>query len=308
MENTINIGTRASNLALAQATIVQNTLLTLFPNLETRIVKIKTTGDIRREDNLADIGGKGVFIKELEEQLLAKEIDIAVHSMKDMPAQSHPDLCIATMLKREAPNDVLLTKNGSTLSELKEGAVIGTSSPRRAAQLLAIRPDLTIIPFRGNVGTRIQKLHNNDVDATLLALAGLRRLDIDYARIAHPFETHDMVPAIGQGAIGIQCRASDTHTLDHITPLDDPDTSTCVCAERIFLQQFGNGSCNTPIAALAQLTEEDTTLIRFTGLIASTDGTRLARETIQTNSKDAKHDISMLAAKLLREVGEDVFE
>lgn len=247
------IGTRGSRLALVQAREVRDRLIAahgLDPG-DVIISTILTTGDRVRDRPLAEIGGKGLFIKEIEEALLWKKIDLAVHSMKDMPASLPDGLVIGCLLKREDPRDALVSHKARTVQELPQGSVVGTSSVRRAAQLKWLRNDLDIVPFRGNVDTRLAKLARGEVDATILACAGLNRLGLAHD-IASPLSSDVMLPAVAQGAIGIEMRASDTHMRELLAPLNDAATERQVAAERSFLAVL-DGSCRTPLAGHAAI-------------------------------------------------------
>jgi hydroxymethylbilane synthase len=267
----IRIGTRGSKLALVQAHLVEELLHAAHTDIETEIITITTTGDKILEKNLNEIGGKGLFIKEIEEVLLAGNIDIAVHSMKDMPAIIPENMEIACVLKREDPRDALISKIATRITDLPQGAVVGTSSPRRAAQALNLRPDLKIVPFRGNIDTRLMKMHENQVDATFLAIAGINRCEINDKMITI-IDEKDMLPAVAQGAIGIEiCKNDALKTL--LSPINDENSFICVAAERAFLEQF-EGSCKTPIAALAKIEGNN---LSINCLHASLDGAKILR-------------------------------
>lgn len=274
-QHIFRIGSRQSPLALAMAHTVKDHLIAKFRHFEKdyaiEIVGMKTTGDHILDRNLSEIGGKGLFTKELEEALLTNQIDIAVHSMKDMPAVNPHGLVIAGVLKREDPRDALIGPF-SSIESIPHMAVIGTSSTRRAAQIKYLRPDLQIVPFRGNVNTRIEKLSNGIADATLLAVAGLKRLGL-HQHIAAIFDPEMMLPAIAQGAIGIQCRENDLMVLSCVRALNDADTFDCIIAERALLAAL-DGSCKTPLAGLAVIQGGQ---IRLEGLIAHPDGSALMR-------------------------------
>ncbi len=273
MQRKIRIGTRGSPLALAQARQVQQALAnqsavsdeekdTLFP-----ICVIKTTGDQIQDRPLNAIGGKGLFTKEIEDQLFANEVDIAVHSLKDMPTVLPNGLSLACMLKREDPRDAFLSPNVSKLAELPQGAVVGSTSLRRQAQLLALRPDLKVVTYRGNVETRLRKLKEGEVDATLLAVAGLNRLGLAH-EITHALPTNMMVPAAGQGAVTIEA-CTDNHKVSAVLKyLNHNDTALCVAAERAFLSVL-DGSCQTPIGGHAYMEEG---VMKFSGRVLSPDG------------------------------------
>lgn len=269
----LTIGTRGSPLALAQAHETRDRLLAAHPGLreaDIAIRIIKTTGDQIQDRALAEAGGKGLFTKEIEDALLDGGIDLAVHSMKDMPTQLPPGLAMAAYLPREDVRDVLLALKPTALADLPQGAIVGTSSLRRKSFLLARRPDLQVVTFRGNVQTRLRKLEDGIVSATFLALAGLHRL-----KIAPPgmqvLSTDEMLPAVAQGAIGIECRDGDSRVLDFLKSLDDAATRLRVEAERALLAVL-DGSCRTPIAALAEL---DGDRMRLRGAIARPDGSEL---------------------------------
>jgi hydroxymethylbilane synthase len=264
-------------LARAQTREVQERLVRAHPGLaepgaiEIRI--IRTSGDKVTDRALSEIGGKGLFTKEIEEALIAGEIDIAVHSMKDMATWLPRGLAITCLLPREDPRDAFFSPHASSLDGLAPGATVGTASLRRQAQILARRPDLAVMVLRGNVETRLRKLAAGEVDATVLALAGLRRLGLAETPTA-VLSTDEMLPAVGQGAIGVECRTDDARVRSLLAPLDDAATSICVAAERALLRLL-DGSCRTPIAALAEM--EGNATIRLRGLIARPDGTRVWR-------------------------------
>jgi hydroxymethylbilane synthase len=280
MDTILHIGTRGSALALAQAEETRRRLVAAHPALAApgavEIVVIRTTGDRVQDRPLAKIGGKGLFTKEIEDGLLDGCLDLAVHSMKDMPTRLPDGLVIGALLPREDPRDALFAHadalNGpATLASLKPGGVVGTSSLRRQAQLLALRPDLRIVPFRGNVDTRLSKVDVGTVDATLLALAGLKRLG-RADRVSAVLDPTEMLPAVAQGAIGIECRAGDERVHALLSPLHDRDTSDRVAAERALLSAL-EGSCRTPIAALAELGPDDT--LTLTARAALPDGSEM---------------------------------
>jgi hydroxymethylbilane synthase len=270
----LRIGTRGSPLALIQAEEVKAALLAAHSDLDAgaiEIVVIRTTGDRIRDKPLKEFGGKGLFTKEIEEALYADEIDLAVHSMKDVPTELPPGLTIACYLPREDPRDALLAPAATGLADLPRGAVVGSSSLRRRAQLLHARPDLEVVEFRGNVETRLAKLADGVADATLLAMAGLNRLGMS-DRASAALAPEVLLPAVAQGAIGIEIRAEDRATAARLAPLNDAATQTCVMAERAFLAAL-DGSCKTPIAALATLRADGG--IDFRGQILTPDGTQV---------------------------------
>jgi hydroxymethylbilane synthase len=267
----LRIGTRGSPLALAQAEETRRRLEQAFPVLAgaIHIEIIHTTGDKIQDQPLAAIGGKGLFTKEIDEAQLDARVDIAVHSMKDVPTVLPDGLILAAFLPREDVRDVLISSKGRSLADLPEGAVVGSASLRRAAQILRRRPDLSVISFRGNVQTRLRKLAEGQVDATMLAMAGLNRLNMMPIE-AVPLSVEEMLPAVAQGAIGITCRANDERALALLAALDDLPTRQRVTAERAFLAVL-DGSCRTPIAGLAELTGDR---IDFTGMILKPDGSQ----------------------------------
>lgn len=270
-ERLIRIGTRGSALALAQANEVRSRLMAAhgLPESAFEIVIIKTSGDMILDRPLSEVGGKGLFTKEIEDALLEKRIDLAVHSMKDMQTALPDGLTIGAVLPREDVRDAFISLKHKSFDELPRGAVVGTSSLRRQAQIKRIRPDLQIIGFRGNVQTRLTKLRDQVAEATFLACAGLRRLGLA-DHITSPVPVESMLPAVAQGAIGIEICLDDADTAALLAPLDDKPTAMCVSAERAFLATL-EGSCRTPIAGLARLDGETLT---FKGETLSPDGSR----------------------------------
>jgi hydroxymethylbilane synthase len=265
----LRIGSRGSPLALAQAREVQDRLAAacgLAPE-RIEIKTIRTTGDAISDRPLAEAGGKGLFTKEIEEALLAGAIDLAVHSSKDMPTVLPDGLVLSAFLPREDARDAFISRKAKNLSELLNGAVVGTASPRRQALLKHLRPDLTIVPLRGNVETRLRKLETGTIDATVLAVAGLKRLGLLAAATAI-FEIDEFLPAVAQGAIGLETRADDATTAALVAAVNDSDTATAVTAERAFLAEL-DGSCRTPIAGHARLSGG---VVHLRGMIAKTDG------------------------------------
>jgi hydroxymethylbilane synthase len=270
----VRIGTRGSPLAQAQAREARARLLAAHPEIpagQVDIQIIRTTGDMVQDRPLSEIGGKGLFTKEIEEALLDRRIDLAVHSMKDMPTILPDGLAIVCLLERADPRDALISAKAASLAQLPAGAVVGTSSLRRQALLLRARPDLKVAPFRGNVQTRLAKLQAGEVDATLLAQAGLLRLGLKNIPAA-VLTPEEMLPAVGQGAIGIEARSNDAPILRLLAALNHPATEYCIRAERAFLAAL-DGSCRTPIAALATISEDGNLHLR--GQIVRPDGTQL---------------------------------
>ena len=280
----LRIGTRGSPLAMVQARTVRSRLAAATGVKEDTIelVVIRTTGDIIQDRTLAEEGGKGLFTKEIEEALLGQRIDLAVHSAKDMPTLLPAGLILAACLEREDPRDVFISRKARTLAELPRSASLGTTSPRRQAIAKRIRPDLTIVPLRGNVETRLRKLDNDDVDATLLALAGLKRLGLA-EHATNIMSAEEFLPAVGQGAIGIEVRADNSRLRDILAHIDHADTSTAVACERAFLAAL-DGSCKTPIAGHATISGN---AVQFRGLIARPDGTAAHDISGTGNRKDA---------------------
>lgn len=265
----LRIGSRGSPLALVQACEVQSRLAAacgLDPgHIEIKV--IRTTGDVVQDRPLNDIGGKGLFTKEIEEALLNGSIDLAVHSSKDLTTVLPPGLALSAFLPREDPRDAFISRKAKTLRELPPSAVVGTASPRRQAMVKRVRPDLAIVPLRGNVETRLRKIEAGDADATLLAVAGLKRLGL-LGHATALLDVDEFLPAVGQGAIGIETRADDAATRALLAKINDPDTATAVTAERAFLAVL-DGSCRTPIGGHARVAND---VIRFRGLIAKPDG------------------------------------
>ncbi|MBN8530744.1 MAG: hydroxymethylbilane synthase [Alphaproteobacteria bacterium] len=268
----LRIGTRKSPLALRQAEMVKDVLLAAAPGLSVEIIAMTTSGDQAKDTPLADIGGKGLFTKEIEEALLEHRVDIAVHSMKDMPTVLPEGLAMPALLPREDARDAFISPRHASLAALPEGAVVGTSSLRRQALLLHRRPDLKVIPFRGNVETRLRKLADGQAEATLLACAGLKRLGLE-KHISSPLSVEEMLPAVAQGAIGIEARLADADLMAFLRALSHTPTETCVAAERAALKVL-DGNCRTPIAAHATLQGET---LQLTALLASPDGAWLER-------------------------------
>jgi hydroxymethylbilane synthase len=272
MSNSIRIATRKSPLAMWQAEHVTARLKALHPGLTVEIIGMTTKGDQLLDSPLSKVGGKGLFVKELEQGMLAGEADIAVHSMKDVPVEFPEGLHLAVIMERENPYDAFVSNTYASLADLPEGACVGTSSLRRQSQLADRRPDLRIEPLRGNVNTRLAKLDAGEYDAIILAAAGLIRLGFE-ARIRDCIDPVDSLPAIGQGAIGIECRIDDARVQQLIAPLADRDTTDRVLAERAMNARL-NGGCQVPIGGHAVL-DGDQLILK--GLVGTTDGTRILR-------------------------------
>lgn len=290
--NKIRIGTRTSKLALAQVSEVSSLLSPHLQNFQIEIVPITTSGDKIQDRSLADIGGKGLFIKELEEALIQNKIDIAVHSAKDVPPVLHESTHLAAFTKRFDARDSFISKNFNRISDLPKGAVVGTSSARRKAILLRLRPDLKIVNFRGNVTTRLAKIENDEVDATILAACGLERLGREQVICPKGYknriliEKDEMLPAGGQGALAIQSRKNDQKISEILAKINHQETQICVKAERAFLRELG-ASCATPVAVHAALENE---VLNLKTLILMNDGS----ETFATESQ-GKFDLESAA-------------
>jgi len=266
--NKIVIGTRGSKLALWQANWVKEKLQALYPELNIEIEKIKTTGDKILDAPLAKIGGKGLFVKEIEEALLQNKVDIAVHSMKDVPTEIPEGLQISAICERQDPRDALISIDGALLKDLPSEAVIGTSSLRRTVQLKALRSDLNIKPLRGNVDTRLRKLREGEFQAIVLAMAGIIRMGFEDT-VTETLSEDVMIPAIGQGAIGIETRLNDDFVNEITKPLNHDKTAICVLSERAFLSVMGGG-CQVPLACHAKILESQK--ITITAMIGDPEG------------------------------------
>jgi hydroxymethylbilane synthase len=294
----LRLGTRGSPLALAQSEETRRLLGAADPALAddgaVEIVVIQTTGDAVQDRPLAEVGGKGLFTKEIDEALLDRRIDLAVHSMKDVPTWLPDGIVLAAMLERQDPRDVFISPHAETLAGLASGSVVGTASLRRQAQVLHRRPDLVVEPFRGNVQTRLRKLDAGEADATLLALAGLRRLGLA-DDVGRAMATDEILPAVGQGAIGITCRTDDDGTRGTLATIDHPPTTLSVIAERAMLEVL-DGSCRTPIAGLAEIDGNGDLALR--ALIARPDGS----EVLETDRRAAATE----AAAIGRDAGDEL--
>ena len=294
MTGEVLIATRRSRLALWQAEHVAARLAAAHPGLVTRLVPIVTEGDRIQDRSLAAVGGKGLFIKELENAMLAGEADIAVHSMKDVPAAMPPGLGIGAVLERADPCDAFVSGSVATFRGLPPGARVGTSSLRRQCQLKRARPDLSVIVLRGNVETRLRKLDAGEFDATVLAMAGLERLGLG-ARVREKLSPRQMLPAVGQGVIGIECRLDDARLRALLAPLEHAPTRTRLDAERAFAARLG-GSCQSPIAAYAELDGESVSL---RGLVGAPDGSQVFEDRITGPAREATALGTQLAERLL---------
>ncbi len=291
----LTFATRPSALARWQTARVIQLLQAAHPHLECSEYIITTQGDRDLNQPLPEIGGKGLFTSELEEALLSGKVDAAVHSLKDLPVEETPGIVVAAIPEREAAHDVLVSVHGQTLSDLPEGARVGTGSPRRSAQLLALRPDLNILPIRGNVDSRVSKLLNGEYDAIVLAQAGLKRLGLEN-HISEIFSLETMLPAPGQGALAVQCRADDDETRELLAAIHDPLTAAAVEAERAFLSNLGSG-CSLPVAAFA---EKNNGQIILTGAVISMDG----KQAVRLSAVDQEpHKLGERLAELVLERG-----
>jgi hydroxymethylbilane synthase len=290
----LRIATRKSQLALWQAEHVADLLRNAHAGLSVELVPMSTKGDLILDRSLAAIGGKGLFIKELEVAIDKHHADIAVHSMKDVPSELPPGFLIAAVLSRADPRDALLAATAQRVEDLPRGARVGTSSLRRQAQLLAVRPDLRIEALRGNVNTRVGRLDSGELDAIILACAGLIRMGWE-SRISGRLSPNTFVPAVGQGVIGIECRGDDASTRALLEVLNDAPTRTALDAERAFAGRLG-GSCQSPIAAYANLIGGRLTL---DGLVAEPDGTRLLRDSLSGNPSEPRRLGEQLADRVL---------
>ncbi|NOX19789.1 MAG: hydroxymethylbilane synthase [Nitrospirae bacterium] len=305
----IVIGTRGSKLALWQAEWVKAEINKHFPEIVIKLRKIKTTGDKILDVPLAKVGGKGLFVKEIEEAMLRGEIDIAVHSMKDVPTELPEGLHLGAICEREDPRDAFISRlsNGGfqikSFKDLPQGATVGTSSLRRSCQLKHIRPDLQILQLRGNVDTRLRKLDEGQFDAIILASAGVKRLGHE-DRITEYLPTNISLPAIGQGAIGIECREDDVFINEVISRLNHRETAICVRAERAFLKHL-EGGCQVPIAAHAVL---DGNILKLDGLVGSLEGDRIIRDQLEGAPENAEPLGVELAEMILSRGGKEILD
>jgi hydroxymethylbilane synthase len=299
----LRIATRKSPLALWQAEHVRARLLEIHPGLEVELVTMSTQGDRVLDSPLAKIGGKGLFVKELEQGMLEGHADIAVHSMKDVPVDFPPGLGIGAILEREDPRDAFVSNRFGSIDALPKGARVGTSSLRRQCQLRAWRPDLQLLDLRGNVNTRLAKLDNGDYDAIVLACAGLKRLGMS-SRITRALTPEELLPAIGQGVIGIECRLEDEAARQLIVPLDHGSTHLRIQAERAFNATLAGG-CQAPVAGFSLLCND---LIELRGLVGRPDGSEIVRGQISGPAQDAETLGRELAEELLARGARHILE
>ncbi|MDY0405434.1 hydroxymethylbilane synthase [Virgibacillus sp. 179-BFC.A HS] len=307
---TIVVGSRQSNLALTQTKWVISKLKEAGVKNPFEIKKIITKGDRILDVTLSKVGGKGLFVKEIEKAMYDKEIDFAVHSMKDMPAQLPEGLMISCIPKREDHRDALISKRGEKLADLPTGAFVGTSSLRRGAQILAARPDLEIKWIRGNIETRIKKLQEENYDAIILAVSGLKRVGLNEDIITEYLDDDVCVPAVGQGALAIESRQDDSELLDLLSVINDQETTITVKAERTFLNLL-EGGCQIPIGGYAQLDGDE---VKLTALVGTPDGKTILREEVRGNDPEAVGKeaadklIARGAKKIIADVKEDMDE
>ena len=303
MTEIVRIATRRSPLALWQAEYVRSSLIALHPGIKVELVKMVTQGDKILDTPLAKVGGKGLFVKELEVGMLQGDADIAVHSMKDVPVEFPEGLHLGAICQREDPRDAFVSNEHADIKALPQGAIVGTSSLRRQCQLRAWRPDLQIKDLRGNVNTRLSKLDHSEYDAIILASAGLIRLGFK-ERIRQYLDTDISLPAVGQGAVGIECRIDDERINQLIAPLNHEATKTCVLAERAMNQRL-EGGCQVPIAGYAQLEYGQ---IKMRGLVGRPDGKQVIRGNIEGSAKNAEQLGKMLADDLLSRGAKEILQ
>jgi hydroxymethylbilane synthase len=301
MRKHIKIGTRGSLLATTQSTWVKKQIETEHPGITVDLVKIVTKGDKILDVPLAKVGGKGLFVKEIEEALLRKDVDLAVHSMKDVPSELPAELHLGIIPPRENPHDAFISAKFPRFDALPQGATVGTSSLRRRAQIAALRSDLEIVDLRGNLDTRLRKLDEGKFQAIILAAAGLNRLGMS-SRATGYFTSEEMLPAVGQGALGIELRKDDTELLAGLSFLNDDNTAVAVAAERAFLYRL-EGGCQVPIGAFAEVHEGQ---VKLTGLVASVDGKEVLKDSISGPDAEAQQVGTELANKLLDMGGREI--
>ena len=293
----LKIGTRGSKLALTQTNFVADKIKKLMPEADMEICVIKTSGDIMQDVSLLTIGGQGVFVKEIEKALLSKKIDLAVHSMKDVPGETPEELIFAAILPREDVRDVLVARNNIKMEFMPKGAKIGTGSQRRGAQIKAMLPDVNIVPLRGNIDTRLKKIETENLTGVILAAAGMKRMGLA-ERITQFLPVETMLPAVGQGALGLQIRKADVDLAKTCAGLNDATTATEVTAERSFLRALGGG-CRLPIAALGKL-EKDRLLLE--GMLAAPNGTTVIRDKV-SGAKEEAEELGKKLAEIILEKG-----
>ena len=297
------IGSRGSKLSLAYSNYVKSLLIKSNPQFNDNLIEIKvikTSGDIFQNERISDIGGKGVFCKQIEEELLESKIDLAVHSLKDLPTKMTEGLCVNAVVKRNDPRDAFLSYSGKSFNNLKPQSKIGTSSFRRHAQLKLLRNDLEIVTIRGNIDTRIAKLKNKEYDAIVLSLAGIQMLNL-IKQVKEVFTIDQMLPAIGQGAIALQCKKDDQKTLNNLKPINDKETYYCIQAERALLEAIG-GDCDTAIGGLAKLSDDK---ISLKSELFSNDGKKKFEFQSSGHFSEAKEIGYKVGNELLKKAGPD---
>jgi hydroxymethylbilane synthase len=303
MRQALRIGSRGSRLALLQAELIRSLIKAKFPGIKIELNIIRTTGDKILDSPLSKIGGKGVFVKEIEDALIRNEIDIAVHSLKDLPISLPKGLTIGAVAERHDPRDALVSNSYIKFYELPKGARVGTSSLRRRAQLLHLRPDLQILPIRGNVDTRLRKVRSEGLDAAVLALAGLERMGFE-DEITEIFPVDVLLPAPGQGILAVECRESDGEINEILSRINHEDSSISAYSERAFLSGLGGG-CQVPVGCYARIKED---MINIVGLIASPDGGRIIKEEIQGSLEIHESLGKELALRILDKGGREILQ
>lgn len=293
--NKFKVGTRESLLARLQTDLALNAIQAKFPQAHFEIIAVKAMGDKNQHTPLAELGGRGVFVKELEDALLDGRVDFVVHSLKDMPTEMVPGLSLAATLERSDPRDVLVSNNKLTFGQLPAGSRVATSSRRRAAQLSALRDDLEFIDIRGNIQTRLRKHDEGQCDAMVLAAAGLLRLELQ-DRISEFFDIEVSTPAVGQGALAIECRSDDSEAYALLHAVNDTNVSTCIQAERAFLNTMGGG-CSVPAGAIARTTSDGQ--IELKACVASIDGSKILRESLLGPATDPARLGNNMAEKMI---------
>ncbi len=294
MKKYLRIGSRGSKLAVVQAESIRDQLALLYPEIEFEMITVSTTGDQNTTVSLEQLGGEGIFVKELEDALLREEIDIAVHSLKDMLTTIPEGLRLAAVPQRVDPRDVIISKAGK-LAELPTGSRIGTGSQRRAVQIHIMRPDLEVCGLRGNIDTRIKKAFSGKLDGIIMAAAALVRLDMK-DRITEYLSTEDFVPAVGQGALGIEIRADDADSYEIVVPLNHDSTWQSITAERAFLRALGGG-CRAPIAALGSV---ENGLLRLNGIVSDPKGNTILHANVEGNASNAEEIGEELASNMIK--------
>ncbi|RUM60698.1 MAG: hydroxymethylbilane synthase [Persephonella sp.] len=299
----VKIGTRKSKLAMWQTNFIAKKIKENFPNLDIEIVKITTKGDKILDVPLAKVGGKGLFVKEIEDALLNGDIDLAVHSLKDVPTHFPEGLYLGAITEREDPRDCLVSVKYKSLKELPKGAVIGTSSLRRKSQILKLRPDLTVKDLRGNVDTRLRKLENGEYDAIILAYAGLKRLGLNH-KATYIFNPEELIPAVAQGFLGIEIRANDEKIKSIVDKLNHKESFLRAEAERSFLRRL-EGGCQVPLGCYSSINNGK---LKMIGFISNLDGTKFIKDYVEGDIKKYKNLGIQLAEKLLSRGGEEILK